>query len=163
MAVGGQVHDLLSSWSSVGHTVDVEGVSLFFPRGNEISWAHDPSKFVNNITVKDWMGDSSCYIFLKRYNFDKSSEYDLKNFQNVLRRRVWHFFSQKSPITERLRADLAEADPGIFLRGGGGGNLPKQFWQAKKTTKGRREGVSVSILHQYGRNLIKPLRQLSRP
>ena len=37
-------------------------------RGNEISLAPDPSKFVNKITVKDGVGDSFCYIFLKRYS-----------------------------------------------------------------------------------------------
>ena len=30
--------------------------------------APDPSKFVNKITVKHWVGDSFCYIFLKRYS-----------------------------------------------------------------------------------------------
>ena len=37
-------------------------------RGNAISWAPDPSKFVNKITVKDWVGYSFSYIFLKRYS-----------------------------------------------------------------------------------------------
>ena len=34
----------------------------FCSRGNVISESPTPSKFVNKITIKDWLGYTSCYI-----------------------------------------------------------------------------------------------------
>ena len=60
-------------------------------RSNEINWAPEPSKFVNKITVKDGWEIPFVTYSLKGIapNFDKSSEYDLKIFQNVLR-SLWY-------------------------------------------------------------------------
>ena len=69
MAVeGSSIRYIVLSIIPGSYCLRVEGVLLRHccSRGNAISWATDTSKFVNKITIKDLVGDSFCYIFLKR-------------------------------------------------------------------------------------------------
>ena len=63
----------------------------------------------------------------------------------------------------------AGADPGIFVRGGGGSNLPKNFDKPKKKKKKKKKttkrekgiGASVSIALVWWKSIL-PLKQFYR-